>query len=300
MSDALTYFLSQFVNGVKLGSVYAMVAIGYSMVYGILRLINFAHGDIMTVGVYTILVLSTAFGMPLWATVIISVIMAVFVGLAAERLAYRPLRAAGEETTLVSSLAVSIFLQNLLVMIFSPQRKAFHLPEQLTQLHSFGTIRLSTMNVITFIAVIIILLILSHMIKNTRIGMAMRACSDNMNAAKLMGINITSVIVTAFVIGSALAALSGLMLAGEYKTIDPLMGFVPGLKAFCAAVLGGIGSLSGAVLGGFILGIAEMLFAGLMPTEVTAYRDAFVFGLLILVLLIRPNGILGTKDGGRS
>lgn len=298
--DDFTYFLSQFVNGVKLGSVYAMVAIGYSMVYGILRLINFAHGDIMTVGVYTILVLSAAFGMPLWASVVISVIIAVLVGLTAERVAYRPLRSAGEETTLVSSLAVSIFLQNLLVMIFSPQRKAFHLPDYLSTLHTFGTIKLSTMNIITFIAVFLILIILSYIIKNTRIGMAMRACSDNMNASKLMGINITSVIVTAFIIGSGLAALSGLMLAGEYKTIDPLMGFVPGLKAFCAAVLGGIGSLSGAVLGGFVLGIAEMLFAGLMPTEITPYRDAFVFTLLIGVLLIRPNGILGSKNGGRS
>ena len=294
------YFLSQLFNGLKLGSVYAMVAIGYSMVYGILRLINFAHGDIMTVGVYTILVLSTAFGMPLWVTIIISIIISILVGLTAERVAYRPLRDAGEETTLISSLAVSILIQNLLVMIFSPQRVAFHLPEYLSKLYTFGTIRLSTINIITFISVFVILIALSYIIKYTKIGMAMRACSDNMNAAKLMGININTVVVVAFVIGSGLAALSGLMLAGEYKTIDPLMGFVPGLKAFSAAVLGGIGSLSGAVLGGFILGIAEMLFAGLMPTEITPYRDAFVFLLLILVLLIKPNGILGSNDGGRS
>lgn len=297
---AFEYFLSQLFNGLKLGSVYAMVAIGYSMVYGILRLINFAHGDIMTVGVYTILVLSTAFGMPLWATIIISIIISILVGLTAERVAYRPLRDAGEETTLISSLAVSILIQNLLVMIFSPQRVAFHLPEYLSKLYTFGTIRLSTINIITFISVFVILIALSYIIKYTKIGMAMRACSDNMNAAKLMGININTVVVVAFVIGSGLAALSGLMLAGEYKTIDPLMGFVPGLKAFSAAVLGGIGSLSGAVLGGFILGIAEMLFAGLMPTEITPYRDAFVFLLLILVLLIKPNGILGSNDGGRS
>lgn len=298
--EQFTYFLSQLVNGLKLGSVYAMVAIGYSMVYGILRLINFAHGDIMTVGVYTVLVLTTAFGVPLWVSVAISVVIAVAVGLAAERIAYRPLRSEGEETTLISSLAVSIFIQNLMVMIFSPQRKAFHLPEYLTKLHSFGTIKLSTMNIITFISVFVILLILTYVIKKTKIGMAMRACSDNMNASKLMGINITTVVVTAFIIGSSLAALSGFMLAGEYKTIDPLMGFVPGLKAFCAAVLGGIGSLGGAVLGGFILGTAEMLFAGLMPTEITPYRDAFVFVVLIAVLLVRPNGILGVKEGGRS
>jgi branched-chain amino acid transport system permease protein len=294
------YFLSQLFNGIKLGSVYAMVAIGYSMVYGILRLINFAHGDIMTVGVYTILVLFTTYGMPLWLTIIISVVLSIIVGLTAERVAYRPLRSSGEETTLISSLAVSILIQNIIVMVFSPQRVAFHLPDYLSKLHTFGTVRLSTMNIITFVAVFVILIALSYMIKNTRIGMAMRACSDNMNAARLMGINITTIIVIAFAIGSALAALSGLMLAGEYKTIDPLMGFVPGLKAFCAAVLGGIGSLGGAVLGGFILGIIEMLFAGLMPTEITPYRDAFVFLVLILVLLVKPNGILGSNEGGRS
>ena len=294
------YFLSQLINGKKLGTVYAMVAIGYSMVYGILRLINFAHGDIMTVGVYTILVLFTTYGMPLWLTIIISVILSIIVGLTAERVAYRPLRSSGEETTLISSLAVSILIQNIIVMVFSPQRVAFHLPDYLSKLHTFGTVRLSTMNIITFVAVFVILIALSYMIKNTRIGMAMRACSDNMNAARLMGINITTIIVIAFAIGSALAALSGLMLAGEYKTIDPLMGFVPGLKAFCAAVLGGIGSLGGAVLGGFILGIIEMLFAGLMPTEITPYRDAFVFLVLILVLLVKPNGILGSNEGGRS
>ncbi|NLY43516.1 MAG: branched-chain amino acid ABC transporter permease [Clostridiaceae bacterium] len=298
--DGFIYFLIQTVNGLKLGSVYAIVAVGYSMVYGILRLINFAHGDIMTVGVYTILVLMTAFGVPLWITVLLSVVIAIVVGLATERIAYRPLRTAGEEATLISSLAVSIFLQNLIMMLFSPQRRAFHLPEYLSRLHTIGFIKLSTMNIITFAAVFIILIVLSLVIKKTRIGMAMRACSDNLNASKLMGININAVIVTAFAIGSGLAALSGLMLAGEYKTIDPLMGFVPGLKAFCAAVLGGIGSLSGAVLGGFILGIAEMLFAGLMPTDLTAYRDAFVFVLLILVLLVRPYGILGSKEGGRS
>ena len=294
------YFLSQLFNGIKLGSVYAMVAIGYSMVYGILRLINFAHGDIMTVGVYTILVLFTTYGMPLWLTIIISVVLSIIVGLTAERVAYRPLRSSGEETTLISSLAVSILIQNIIVMVFSPQRVAFHLPDYLSKLHTFGTVRLSTMNIITFVAVFVILIALSYMIKNTRVGMAMRACSDNMNAARLMGINVTTIIVIAFAIGSALAALSGLMLAGEYKTIDPLMGFVPGLKAFCAAVLGGIGSLGGAVLGGFILGIIEMLFAGLMPTEITPYRDAFVFLVLILVLLIKPNGILGSNEGGRS
>ena len=297
---SLNYILSQLVNGLKLGSIYAIIAIGYSMVYGILKLINFAHGDLLTVGVYTMLVLMGFAGLPIWLVVIVGCAVAIAVGVLMERLAYRPLRGSGEETTLISSLAVSVFLQNLLSMIFTPQKKAFHLPDYLTQTHRIGSISLSTMNIITFILIVVILVALTLLLKKTKIGMAMRACSDNLTASCLMGIKINTVVVTAFVIGSGLAALSGLMLAGEYKTIEPMMGFVPGLKAFCAAVLGGIGSLNGAVLGGFIIGIAEMLFAGLMPSDITPYRDAFIFLLLIVVLLVKPNGLLGSAEGGRS
>lgn len=294
------YFISQLANGVKLGSIYAVIAIGYSMVYGILKLINFAHGDLLTVGVYTMLVLMGFSGLPIWLVIIVGCIISVIFGMSIEKLVYRPLRGSGEETTLIASLAVSVFLQNLISMIFTPQKRAFHLPEFLTQNHKFGPVTLSTMNIITMISIVIILLALSFLLKKTKIGMAMRACSDNLAASQLMGIKINTVVVVAFVIGSGLAGLTGLMLAGEYKTIEPLMGFVPGLKAFCAAVLGGIGSLSGAVLGGFIIGIAEMLFAGLMPTDITPYRDAFIFFLLIVVLLVKPNGILGSSEGGRS
>ncbi|MBQ2678633.1 MAG: branched-chain amino acid ABC transporter permease [Firmicutes bacterium] len=295
-----SYFLSQLMNGLKIGSVYAIVAIGYSMVYGILRLINFAHGDILTVGVYSILTLMAFGGLPLWLIIIISICISIGVGVMVERFAYRPLRSSGEETTLISSLAVSSILQNVIMMIFSPQKKAFHLPEYLTALHKVGSVTLSTMNIITFIAVFVILVILSIVIKRTSMGMAMRACSDNLTASRLMGIDVNKIIVMAFVIGCGLACVAGLMLAGEYKTIEPMMGFVPGLKAFCAAVLGGIGSLSGAVAGGFILGIAEMLFAGLMPTSITPYREAFVFVLLIIVLLFKPNGIFGGKEANKS
>ncbi|MDR1948807.1 MAG: branched-chain amino acid ABC transporter permease [Spirochaetaceae bacterium] len=294
------YVLSQFINGLRLGNVYAIVAIGYSIVYGILRLINFAHGDILTVGAYTALTLMTAFGAPLWLTVLTAVAVSMALGLLIERAAYRPLRTAAEETTLVSSLAVSTFIQTLVMMVFSEQRKAFQLPPWLTRIHLLGIVRLSNMNIIIFGATFSILIFLGLIIRYTRIGMAMRACSENQEAAALMGININVVVMFAFGVGSVLAALAGIMLAGEYKTVDPLMGFAPGLKAFVAAVIGGIGKLSGAVLGAFLLGLAEMLFAGLLPTSITPYRDAFVFILLILVLLIRPNGILGADEGGRS
>ncbi|MDR2050125.1 MAG: branched-chain amino acid ABC transporter permease [Treponema sp.] len=292
-----SYVVSQFINGFRLGNVYAIVAIGYSIVYGILRLINFAHGDVLTVGAYAALTLMVAFGAPIWLTILLAVIISVALGLLIERAAYRPLRTASEETTLVSSLAVSTFLQTLIMLLFSEQRKAFHFPPWLTEIHNFGILRLSNMNIIIFISTFSILIVLSLVIRYTRIGMAMRACSDNQKAAALMGININVVVMFAFAVGSALAALAGIMLAGEYKTVDPLMGFAPGLKAFVAAVIGGIGKLSGAVLGAFILGIAEMLFAGLLPTEITPYRDAFVFVMLIVVLLIRPNGILGDEEG---
>lgn len=294
------YALSQLINGLRLGNVYAIVAIGYSIVYGILRLINFAHGDVLTVGAYTALTLMVAFGAPVWLTVIVAVAVASALGLLVERAAYRPLRSAAEETTLVSSLAVSTFLQTLVMMVFSEQRKAFQFPAWLTRIHNLGQFRLSNMNIIIFITTFVILIVLGLVIRYTRIGMAMRACAENQKAAALMGINMNLVVMFAFGTGSALAALAGIMLAGEYKTVDPLMGFAPGLKAFVAAVIGGIGKLSGAVLGAFILGIAEMLFAGLLPTTITPYRDAFVFILLIVVLLVRPNGILGSDEGGRS
>lgn len=296
----INYILSQLFNGIKLGSIYAVVAIGYSMVYGILRLINFAHGDLLAVGVYTMLVLMGFSGVPIWAVVLIGCAVSIVFGMTMERIVYRPLRGSGEETTLIASLAVSVFIQNLISMVFSPQKRAFHLPDFLTQNYRVGIISVSMLNIITLLSIVIFLAALSFVLKKTKIGMAMRACSDNLAASQLMGIKINTVVMATFIIGSGLAGLSGLMLAGEYRTIEPLMGFVPGLKAFCAAVLGGIGSLSGAVLGGFIIGIAEMLFAGLMPTEITAYRDAFIFFLLIVVLLVKPNGILGSSEGGRS
>ena len=297
---SFNYILGQLINGIKLGSIYAIIAIGYSMVYGILRLINFAHGDLLTVGVYTMLVLMGFSGLPIWLVILAGCIVSIMVGMTMERLVYRPLRGSGEETTLISSLAVSVFLQNLISMIFTPQKKAFHLPDFLTVNHSLGPVSLSTINILTMISIVVILIALTLLLKKTKIGMAMRACSDNLAASQLMGIKINNVVVVAFVIGSGLAALTGVMLAGEYKTIEPLMGFVPGLKAFCAAVLGGIGSLNGAVLGGFIIGIAEVLCAGLMPSDITPYRDAFIFFLLIVVLLVKPNGILGSSEGGRS
>ncbi len=296
----LSYFLSMLISGLKLGSIYAIVAIGYSIVYGILRLINFAHGDIMTIGVYVILVLMNSMGMPILACLLVSVAFSVCVGLLIERLAYRPLRDASEEATLISSLAVSALLQNILQMIFTAQRQPFLLPKWMTEGHKVGMVSISTVNIITFVVTAAFLVILYLILKRTRIGTAMRACSENLMAARLMGVNVNKVVMTAFAIGSGMAVVAGLLLAGEYKTVYPSLGFVPGLKAFCAAVIGGIGSLGGAVTGAFMIGVAEMLFAGLMPTTMTAYRDAFVFLLMVVVLLFCPNGLFGGRETARS
>lgn len=295
----LSYFLYMLISGIKLGSIYAIVAIGYSIVYGILRLINFAHGDIMTVGVYLILILMDSAGVPLLLSVIISVTLSILLGLLIERLAYRPLRDATEETTLISSLAVSTLLQNLLMIVFSSQRQAFLLPSYLNQTHQYGIVKLSTINIITFAVTAIFLVAMYLILTRTSIGIAMRACSENMQAARLMGVNVNQVVMFAFIIGSGMAVIAGLLLSGEYKTVYPSLGFVPGLKAFCAAVIGGIGSLGGAVAGAFIIGIAEMFFAGLMPTSLTAYRDAFVFLLMVVVLIFRPNGLFLRQEGDR-
>ena len=295
-----SYFFTILINGLRLGSVYALIAIGYSMVYGILKLINFAHGDIMTLGVYFILVLMNRIGLPLWLTLIFSVTASIVVGLLMERLAYRPLRTAGEEATLISSLAVSTILQNLMTMAFSAQRQAFKLPDWLTAIHMIGPFRLSTINILTFVVTIVALVALSFVIRKTKIGIAMRACSENLNASRLMGISVNKVVMFTFAVGSGLAVIAGVMLAGEYMTVYPMLGFVPSLKAFCAAVIGGIGSLAGSVIGGVLIGVGEMMFSGLMPTTYTNYRDAFVFTLMIVVLLFRPNGLFGGKEGGRS
>jgi branched-chain amino acid transport system permease protein len=297
---AFSYILTQLVNGLKLGSIYAIVATGYSIVYSILRLINFAHGDIMCVGVYSAYMMLTIISAPLPVAIAGAVLTSLVLGVIVERVAYRPLRSAGEEAVMMTSIAVSMFLQNLMTMLFSAQSRAFKLPEYLTGLYRIGTVTLSAMNILTFIVTAALLLGLNLIIKRTRIGMAMRACTDNPRAARLMGININRVVTFSFAAGSALAAIAGIMLAGEYKTINPLMGFVPGVKAFVAAVLGGIGSLSGAVIGGLVLGVAEMLFAGLLEPQLAVYRDALVFVILILILLVKPNGLLGTATGRRS
>lgn len=295
----MSFLIAQIINGIKIGSIYALIAIGYTMVYGILRLINFAHGDMLMIVTYTAWILMLA-GIPLPAVILLSIVVTMLIALAVEHFAYRPLRGSGGETTLMTSLAVSMLLQNIVTVLFSPQSQAFKLPDIFSTQIMFGEIQISYMNVIFVAGTIISLIIVSVLVKSTRLGIAMRACSDNRDAAQLMGVNINSVIRFAFAISGVLAAIAGLMYSGEYISFNPSMGFIIGIKAFVAAVIGGIGSITGAALGGFLLGLLEMLLAGYLPSGFTAYRTALVFLTLILVLLVRPNGLLGTSDERRS
>jgi branched-chain amino acid transport system permease protein len=294
-----SYLTQQLINGLSLGSIYALTAIGYSIVYGILRLVNFAHGDVLMIGAYVASIVFSQLYLPYWVAIVISMLFAALVGVVVQEAAYRPLRRAAEETTLITSFAVSILIQNMAMMIFTPQPKKFSIPESLQAIQNIGGISINNMKLLTIVISIVLMLALTFFIKKTKLGIAMRAASENMDAATIFGVNINSIVRTAFIIGCALAAVAGIMLGGQYGRLVPLMGFVPGLKAFVAAVLGGIGNITGAALGGYLLGFGEVFFVGFLPPELSEFRDAFVFLTLILVLLIKPTGILGVKEDRR-
>jgi branched-chain amino acid transport system permease protein len=296
----MTYIAQQLVNGLALGSIYALLAIGLTMVYGILRLINFAHGDLMMLGAYLAAVAVSSLFVPLLLAVVVPTLVIGLFGLVVERVAYRPLRGAPEVAMLITSLGVSRLLQNSTVLGLSPQPRSFSLPGDLTDAISVGGIRFTPLDALTFGLVLVLMIALTLFINRSRTGMAMRASSENLRAARLIGINVNHVVGAAFLIGSALAGIAGFLWAGRYGIIDPFMGFLPGLKAFVAAVIGGIGSIRGAVVGGLLLGVAEIGFVGFLPPEFSGFRDAFVFGLLLLVLLVRPNGIFGTSEVERA
>ena len=297
---SFSYIAQQFINGLNLGSIYALVAIGLTMVYGILRLINFAHGDLMMWGAYLALAIVANSFLPLGVAVLLPMLAIGLVGILMDRAAYRPLRGAPEVAMLITSLGVSMFIQNATVMTLTAQPRSFRLPAGLRELHKVAGVNFSTLDVISVSLTFVLMIALTLFVRRTRLGIAMRASAENLRAAHLMGININQVIATAFAIGSGLAGVAGFLWAAQYNTVEPFMGFLPGLKAFVAAVIGGIGVIPGAVLGGFLLGFAEIFFVGFLPPAFSGYRDAFVFGLLLVVLLIRPNGILGNSTEERA
>lgn len=287
-------FMQHLVNGTSLGSLYALIAIGYTMVYGILRLINFAHGDIFMLGVYITYYGITYTPIPWWLVFILSAVITGVFGLVLERLAYKPLRSAPRITIMISAIGASFLLQNLGVLVFGGRPKAFPIPDVLSKTLVVGGVSVAIVSVVIPIITILLLMGLTFIIQKTKTGMAMRALSKDYEAASLMGIDINRIISFTFFIGSFLAAVGGILWGTKYPQLMPLMGVMPGLKCFIAAVIGGIGNITGAVIGGFILGLGEIMLVAFLPT-LTGYRDAFSFILLIVILLVKPTGLMGEK-----
>ena len=288
--------LQQFINGISLGSIYALIALGYTMVYGIVLLINFAHGDILMVGAYVGFFVLGAIGagpLGMLAAFIAGMIICAGFGLTIERLAYRPLRSAPRLNSLITAIAVSLILENgaRVIPFVGPNPRQFPHPK-ISNIQLGEGLQISNIQLIVIVLSALLMLALNYIVNYTRRGKAMRAVSFDNQAASLMGISVNGTIAFTFALGSVLAAAGGILYASAYPQVNPLMGMMPGLKAFVAAVLGGIGSIPGAMLGGFILGIAEALTKGFVSSQ---YSDAISFSILIIVLLIKPTGILGKK-----
>ena len=284
-------FLNYFINGLSLGSVYAIIALGYTMVYGIAKMLNFAHGDVIMVAGFVIYTLMNSLGVHPIAAVLISVVVCTVLGVTIEKIAYKPLRKATPLAVLITAIGVSYFLQNLALLIFGSDTKMFTSVVKVPQL-KLGEITITGETIVTIIACIIIMVCLTLFIKKTKAGQAMLAVSEDKDAAELMGINVNATISLTFAIGSGLAAVAGALLCSKYTSLTPYTGAMPGIKAFVAAVFGGIGSIPGALIGGLLLGVIENLSKAYISSQMA---DAIVFSVLIIVLLVKPTGILGKK-----
>jgi branched-chain amino acid transport system permease protein len=292
----------QLINGISLGSLYALIAIGYTMVYGVLRLINFAHGDVMMASTYFAFYLITGFSlfgfvltnMPWYVAFPTAMALTGVLGFLIERLAYRPLRSAPRISALMTAIGVSFLLENLGIVIFGGRPKGFPTPKPFTDIFYIKEVSLPSLSILIPLITLIFLVATFYLVYRTKSGIAMRAISRDIETPKLMGINVNRIISLTFILGSVLAAAGGIMLAMRYPQINPLMGIMPGIKAFVAAVLGGIGSVVGAAIGGLLLGLVEILFVALFPSY-AGYRDAIAFFILIFILLFKPTGIIGEK-----
>lgn len=286
-------FISYLINGISLGSIYALIALGYTMVYGIAKMLNFAHGDIIMIGGFTIFVVMNTLGLPPFLAVLVAVVVCTVLGMTIEKVAYKPLRQASPLAVLITAIGVSYLLQNIALLIFGANTKLFTSVVNIPAISlASGQINISGETTITIIVSIIIMIALMTFIKKSKSGQAMLAVSEDKGAAELMGINVNATIALTFAIGSALAALAGALMCSAYPTLTPYTGAMPGIKAFVAAVFGGIGSIPGAFIGGILLGIIENLSKAYISSQMA---DAIVFAVLILVLLVKPTGILGKK-----
>ncbi len=289
--EGMELFFQTLINGLQTGSIFALIAIGYTMVYGIAKMINFAHGDIIMVGAYSICILTTQSNVPAIPAVILTILICTLVGITVERWAYKPLRSAPSLAVLITAIGVSLLLQSLALIIFGEKQRPFVSIIKVPSINIGGVV-IQGIALVTFIVTIICMVVLNLFIRKTKLGRAMRAVSEDKQAAQLMGINVNRTISMTFAIGSALAGVAGILYICQYLAVKPTLGALPGIKAFVAAVLGGIGSIPGAMVGGILLGVIESIFKCYLPSELT---DAIVFGVLVLVLLVKPSGILGSK-----
>lgn len=287
-------FLANLINGISLGSVYAIIALGYTMVYGIAKMLNFAHGDVIMVGAYVAFTVISTMHLPIWAGVLLSILVCTALGMTIEKIAYKPLRNAGSPlAVLITAIGVSYFLQNLALLIFGSNTKSFSSVVNIENLELFdGQLIITGETIVTIISCIVIMICLTLFINKTKSGQAMLAVSEDKGAAQLMGINVNKTIALTFAIGSGLAAVAGVLLCSAYPSLSPYTGSMPGIKAFVAAVFGGIGSIPGALVGGILLGVIEILSKYYISSQLS---DAIVFGMLIIVLLLKPTGIFGKK-----
>lgn len=285
----LQQVIQQMINGISLGSIYSLIALGYTMVYGIIKLINFAHGDIYMVGAYVGFFATTVLKLSFFPALVLAMVVAAATGMLIERLAYRPLRNAPKIAALITAIGVSLLLEYGGMLVVTPQPRTF--PEVFpAQVYNLGGIIVNNQQIIILVVSLVLMVLLTYVVNSTKVGKAMRAVSFDTDAARLMGIDVDRIISFTFGIGSGLAAAAGVLVGVYYNSIDPLMGIMPGLKAFVAAVLGGIGVIPGAMLGGVLMGIIEAMVSGFISST---FRDAAAFGILIIILLFKPAGLLG-------
>ena len=286
-------FINYLINGISLGSVYAIIALGYTMVYGIAKMLNFAHGDVIMIGSYVVFVTVSTMGLPPMAGVLLAVAVCTLLGMTIERIAYKPLRGASPLAVLITAIGVSYLLQNVALLIFGADTKSFTSVVTLPAIKlAGGEMTITGETIVTILSCIVIMIGLTAFINKSKAGQAMLAVSEDRGAATLMGINVNATIALTFAIGSALAAIAGVLLCSAYPSLTPYTGSMPGIKAFVAAVFGGIGSIPGAFIGGILLGVIEILSKAYISSQMS---DAIVFSVLIIVLLVKPTGILGKK-----
>ena len=285
-------FLSNVINGISLGSIYAIIALGYTMVYGIAKMLNFAHGDVIMVGAYVCFFMTSRYDMPAVVGILLSMFVCTVLGIVVERLAYKPLRQATSLAVLITAIGMSYFLQNAAQLLWTSNPKVFKSVVGDGGIQITEGLYVSHVTLVTIAVCVVIMIALTVFTGKTKMGKAMRACSEDKGAAQLMGINVNTTISITFAIGSALAAIAGVLLCSAYPNLVPTTGSMPGIKAFTAAVFGGIGSIPGALIGGILLGVIEIFAKAYISTEIS---DAIVFAVLIVVLLVKPTGLLGKK-----